>query len=71
MYHVLAEVFPSNKIIGECDTRIGIDIQAPSLTPGRKSIRIDINFFDNDALPEQVVETLIGQLKPIIESSRN
>lgn len=58
-------VFPGNELIGETHATLGIDLQAPLSTPGRKAIRLDINFLDGVPVSFEPVKEVLSLLEPL------
>lgn len=68
MLSILVEVSPGDEFIREPHACLGVDIQTPGDAPGRKGVRIDIDFLEGAAVTAEVVNGVLGNLEPLIVS---
>lgn len=65
-FQLLLKVFPRRGFVGEIDSCLGIDLQAPSGAPGGKRIGIDIHFDEGAALTPQTIRDALRSVEPIV-----
>lgn len=69
MTSALAVLHASNPA-RELHACLGIDVQAPSGTPGRKGLRVDVGPFDAVSLSRELVVDALGRLMPLLVGLR-
>ena len=66
---LMAVPFDSN-LSGKIRSSFGVEFQAPTLAPGNKGIRINIDPLDKNALCCKSLETIFGSFVPLVIGER-